>query len=337
MTPAIVGLDLAKNVFHVHVADPSGKMLESRKLARRAVLSFFRSLPSCLIGIEACATAHYWARELRALGHEVRLIPPGYVKPFVRRGAKNDATDAAAICEAVTRPSMRFVPIKSQEDQAFLMLHRARSLLVRQRTMAACAFRAHLAEYGVVVAQGRHRVDILLERLDELREDLPEDACFALDALAGQLDSLNRQIDGIDARLAERHKTNAICRLLATIPGIGPITATAFAATIPDPSAFRSGREFAAWLGLTPRQNSSGGKSRLGGITKQGDRYLRHLLVLGARTVVRYPSVRSRVDGPWIEALLARRRPMVVAVAVANKLARTIWAMLSTGETFRSA
>lgn len=267
----------------------------------------------------------------------MRLIPPGFFKPFVRRGAKNDATDAAAICEAVTRPNMRFVPIKSREDQAFLMLHRARGLLVRQRTMAACAFRAHLAEYGVIVPQGRHRVDALVTKLDEIREDLPEDACFALDALVGQLDALNQQIDGIDIRLAEIHKTNSICRLLATIPGIGPITATAFAATIPDPSAFRSGREFAAWLGLTPRQNSSGGKHRLGGITKQGDRYLRHLLVLGARTVVRYPKARSRVDGPWIEALLERRRPTVVAVAVANKLARTIWAMLSTGEVFRNA
>jgi len=233
----------------------------------------------------------------------------------VRRGAKNDATDAAAICEAVTRPNMRFVSIKSREGQAFLMLHRARGLLVRHRTMAACAFRAHLAEYGVIVPQGRHRVD----------------------ALVGQMDTLNQQIDRIDIRLAKIHKTNPICRLLATIPGIGPITATAFAATIPDPSAFRSGREFAAWLGLTPRQNSSGSKHRLGGITKQGDRYLRHLLVLGARTVVRYPKARSRVDGPWIEALLERRRPMVVAVAVANKLARTIWAMLSTGEVFRSA
>lgn len=337
MTPTTVGLDLAKNVFHVHVADATGRAIESKRLKRRELLPFFKALPPCLIGIEACATAHNWARQLLGIGHDVRLIPPGYVKPFVRRGAKNDATDAAAICEAVTRPNMRFVAIKSREDQAFLMLHRVRGLLVRQRTMAACAFRAHLAEYGVVVAQGRHRVDVLIAKLDEIRQDLPDDACFALDALIGQLDALNRQIEGIDARLVEIHKTNAICRLLATIPGIGPITATAFAATIPDPSAFRSGREFAAWLGLTPRQNSSGGRHRLGGITKQGDRYLRHLLVLGARTVVRYPKARSRVDGPWIEALLERRRPMVVAVAVANKLARAIWAMLSTGEVFRNA
>ncbi len=289
MTPTTVGLDLAKNVFHVHVADVTGRAIESKRLSRRELLPFFKTLSPCLIGIEACATAHNWARQLLGIGHDVRLIPPGYVKPFVRRGAKNDATDAAAICEAVTRPNMRFVAIKSREDQAFLMLHRARGPLVRQRIMAACAFRAHLAEYGVVVAQGRHREDVLIAKRDEIREDLPDDACFALDALIGQLDTLNCQIEGIDARLVEIHKTNAICGLLATIPGIGPITATAFAATIPDPSAFRSGREFAAWLGLTPRQNSSGGKHRLGGITKQGDRYLRHLLVLGARTVVRYP------------------------------------------------
>jgi transposase len=337
MTPAVIGLDLAKNIFHVHIADVSGRTLDSKRLTRRELLPFFESLSSCLIGIEACATAHNWARQLQGFGHDVRLIPPGYVKPYVRRGAKNDASDAAAICEAVTRPNMRFVPINSREDQAFLMLHRARGLLVRQRTMAACAFRAHLAEYGVIVAQGRHRVDTLITKLDELRKDLPNDACFALDTLIGQLDALNRQIDSIDARLAEIHKNNTICRLLATVPGIGPITATAFAATIPDPSTFRSGREFAAWLGLTPRQNSSGGKNRLGGITKQGDRYLRHLLVLGARTVVRYPKARSRVDGPWIEALLERRKPMVVAVAVANKLARAIWAMLTTGEVFRNA
>ncbi|MBE0702240.1 MAG: IS110 family transposase [Pseudonocardiaceae bacterium] len=337
MNPATVGLDLAKNVFHVHVVDASGRTIDSKRLTRRDLLPYFKALPLCLIGIEACASAHNWARQLQGLGHDVRLIPPSYVKPFVRRGAKNDATDAAAICEAVTRPNMRFVPIKSRDDQAFLMLHRARGLLVRQRTMAACALRAHLAEYGIIVAQGIHRVDALIAKLGEIRADLPYDASFALDALVGQLDTLNRQIDRIDVRLAEIHKTNAICRLLATIPGIGPITATAFAATVPDPSTFRSGREFAAWLGLTPRQNSSGGKHRLSGITKQGDRYLRHLLVLGARTVVRYPKARSRVDGPWIEALLERRRPMVVAVAVANKLARTIWAMLSTGEMFRTA
>ncbi len=337
MTPTVIGLDLAKNIFHVHVVDTSGAAIASKRLTRRELLPFFEAMPPCLVGIEACATAHNWARRLALFGHDVRLIPPAYVKPYVRRGAKNDAADAAAICEAVTRPNMRFVPVKSEENQAFLMLHRARGLLIRQRTMSACAIRAHLAEYGIVVAQGRHRVEALVSKMDEQREYLPDEACFALDALIGQLKALNVGIEEVDARLAQIHETHPICHLLATIPGIGPVTATAFAATIPDPSAFRSGREFAAWLGLTPRQNSSGGKSRLGGITKQGDRYLRHLLVLGARTVVRYPKARSRVDGPWIEALLERRRPMVVAVAVANKLARIIWAMLTTGEFFRSA
>jgi transposase len=337
MEPATIGLDLAKNIFHVHVTDADGHAILRKRLARREVLPFFTTISCCLIGIEACATAHHWARQLQRLGHDVRLIPPGYVKPYVRRGAKNDASDAAAICEAVTRPGMRFVPIKTEQDQAFLMLHRARGLLVRQRTMAACAIRAHLAEYGIVVAQGRHRVEALVATLDDVRDNLPEEACFALDALIGQLDELNRRIGEIEDRLGNIYQSHPVCRLLSTIPGIGPITATAFVATIPHPSMFRSGREFAAWLGLTPRQNSSGGKSRLGGITKQGDRYLRHLLVLGARTVVRYPKARSRVDGAWIDALLMRRRPMIVAVAVANKLARVIWAMMTTGEVFRPA
>jgi len=337
MEPATIGLDLAKHIFQVHIADAEGHAIQSKRLTRREVLPFFKAISPCLIGIEACATAHHWARQLRTLGHDVRLIPPAYVKPYVRRGAKNAASDAAAICEAVTRPGMRFVPIKSEQDQAFLMLHRARALLVRQRTMVACAIRAHLAEYGIIVAQGRHRVEALVATLNDVRSGLPEEACFALDALIGQLDELNKRIGQIDDRLGTIHQSHPVCRLLSSIPGIGPITATAFAATIPDPSVFRSGREFAAWLGLTPRQNSSGGKSCLGGITKQGDRYLRQLLVLGARTVVRYPKARSKVDGDWIDALLKRRRPMVVAVAVANKLARVIWAMMTTGEMFRSA
>lgn len=217
MTPTTVDLDLAKNVFHVHVADASGCTIDSKRLSRRELLPFFETLTACLIGIEACATAHNWARQLQGLGHEVRLIPPGYVKPYVRRGAKNDA----AICEAVTRPNMRFVPIKSREDQAFLMLHRARGLLVRQRTMAVCAFRAHLAEYGVIVPQGRHRIDALVAKLDETREDLPEDACFALDALIEQLDALNRQIESVDARLEESTKPMLSAAYLRPYRGSG--------------------------------------------------------------------------------------------------------------------
>jgi transposase len=227
MTPATVGFELAKNVFHVHVADASGSTIDSKRLTRHELLPFFKALPPCLVGIEACATAHDWARQLKGLGHDVRLIPPGCVKPYVRRGAKNDATAAAAICEAVTRPNMRFVPIKSREDQAFLMLHRARGLLVRQRTMAACAFRAHLAEYGIIVAQGRAGRDA----------GRSSGTCLLC---------LGCSYRPTDVRQADIHKINAICRLLATVPGIGPVTSTAFAATIPDPSAFRSGREFAA-------------------------------------------------------------------------------------------
>ena len=217
MTPTTIGLDLAKNVFHVHVADAAGHTICSKRFSRRELLRFFKSLPPCLIGMEACATAHNWARQLLEFGHDVKLIAPNYVKPYVRRGAKNDAADAAAICEAVTRPNMRFVPIKSREDQGFLMLHRARGLLVRQRTMASCAFRAHLAEYGIVVAQGRHRVDALVEKLDEIRQHLPENACFALNVLISQLDALNRQIDELDEKLEESKKAKDIARIMASV------------------------------------------------------------------------------------------------------------------------
>lgn len=338
MELATIGLDLAKHWFQVHGVDAEGRVVVRKRLRRREVIPFFASLPRCLVGAEACATAHHWARELKELGHEVRLMPPGYVKPFVRRQAKNDATDAAAICEAVMRPNMRFVPVKSPEQRGFLMLHRARGLLVRQRTMTACAIRAHLAEFGVVAGQGRQRVDGLIALLeDETAIALPAFARDALDALIAQLGNLDRQIDAIERRLSVIHRSHPISRLLASIPGVGPISATAFAATVPDPAMFRSGREFAAWLGLTPRQNSTGGKERLGRITKQGDAYLRHLLVIGARNVVRYPKARARVGAGWIDELLQRRRPMVVAVAVANKLARIIWAMMTTGELFRPA
>jgi transposase len=335
MNVATIGLDIAKHLFHIHAVDPGGQVVSRQRLRRDEVISFFSSLTPCLVGIEACATAHHWAREIQQLGHNVRLIPPAYVKPYVRRGAKNDAADAAAICEAVSRPNMRFVPIKSVQNQGFLMLHRARGLLVRQRTMTACAIRAHFAEFGIIVGQGRQRVDGLVEMLDDERLTLPAIARVALAALVNQLKELGQQIEAIERELADLQRTNPMAKLLSSIPGIGPITATALAATVPDPTIFRSGREFAAWLGLTPKQNTTGGKDRLGRITKQGDAYLRHLLVIGARNVVRYPKARSRVGGGWIEALLERRRPMVVAVAVANKLARVIWAMMTTGEFYR--
>ncbi len=335
MEVATVGLDISKHVFQVHAVDSLGQVTSRQRLRRSEVVSFFSLLAPCLVGIEACATAHHWAREIRQFRHDVRLIPPVYVKPYVRRGAKNDAADAAAICEAVARPNMRFVPIKSIENQGFLMLHRARGLLVRQRTMTACAIRAHFAEFGIVAGQGRQRVDGLVDLLDDEELTLPAHARIALVVLVNQLKELDRQVEAIERELAQIQRVNPMAKLLSSIPGIGPITATALAATVPDASIFRSGREFAAWLGLTPKQNSTGGKDRLGRITKQGDSYLRHLLVIGARNVVRYPKARSRVGGAWIEALLERRRPMVVAVAVANKLARIIWAMMTTGEFYR--
>ncbi|WP_245454020.1 IS110 family transposase [Bradyrhizobium sp. AC87j1] len=310
-------------------------MAGRQRLRRGEIVSFFSSLAPCLVGIEACATAHHWARQIRQFGHDVRLIPPGYVKLYVRRGAKNDAADAAAICEAVTRPNMRFVPIKSVENQGFLMLHRARGLLVRQRTTTACAVRAHFAEFEIIVGQGRQRVDGLVDLLGDEELTLPTHARIALAVLVNQLKELDRQVEAIQRELAQIQRVNPMAKSLSSIPGIGPITATALAATVPDATMFRSGREFASWLGLTPKQNSTGGKDRLGRITKQGDSYLRHLLVIGARNVVRYPKARSRVGGGWIEALLERRRPMVVAVAVANKLARIVWAMMTTGEFYR--
>ncbi|WP_305853190.1 IS110 family transposase [Bradyrhizobium sp. CCBAU 53338] len=299
------------------------------------MMSFFSSLTPCLVGIEACATAHHWAREIRQFGHDVRLIPPAYVKPYLRRGAKNDAADAAAICEAVSRPNMRFVPIKSAENQGFLMLHRARGLLVRQRTMTACAIRLTLLSSESLSGKAGQRMDGLVDLLDDEDLTLPAHARIALALLVNQLRELDRQVEAIERELARIQSANPMAKLLSSIPGIGPITATALVATVPDATMFRSGREFAAWLGLTPKQNSTGGKDRPGRITKQGDSYLRHLLVIGARNVVRYPKARSRVGGGWIEALLARRRPMVVAIAVANKLARIVWAMMTTGELYR--
>lgn len=337
MIASTIGLDLAKHKFHVHAVDAAGSSIKAAALRRSEMIKFFQNAKPCLVGMEACATAHYWARELMKLGHEVKLIPPSYVKPFVRRGAKNDAADAAAICEAVRRPHMRFVPVKSESNQAFLMLHRARGLLVRQRTMTVCAIRAHLSEFGIVFGQGRQRIETIMPSIEEVAASLPEHARFALNSLIRAVGELNTQIDGIETKLAEVGRSDPVSNLLSSIPGVGPITSTAIAATVPDAKMFRSGREFAAWLGLTPRQNSSGGTTRLGGITKQGDAYLRHLLVIGARNIVRYPKARAKVGGAWIDTLLQRRRPMIVAVAVANKLARIIWAMMTSGEMFRGA
>jgi transposase len=328
-----VGIDLAKSVFQVHAIDRSGRVIVSKAVRRAAFLTLLSRFPACLVGMEACASSHHWARELTRLGHEVRLIPPAYVKAYVRR-QKNDAADAAAICEAVSRPSMRFVPVKSAEQQAVLMLHRVRALLVAQRTALICALRGHMAEFGVVVPRGPRNVDPLLSVLaDESDDRLPALARLALHPLARQMAQLRTEIERLDRRLLDWHRSSEVSRRLATIPGVGVVTATALAASIADPSMFRSGREFAAFLGLVPRQSSSGGKEKLGRISKMGDRYLRSLLVVGATAVLRH--AKARGSSAWVEALLARKPFKLVAVAQANKTARIAWAVMARGEVYR--
>jgi transposase len=333
---SVVGLDLAKNVFQVHALDAEGRTVIRRALRRGAVLKFFAGLSPCLVGMEACASAHHWARELSAMGHTVRLMPPHYVKPYVKRG-KTDAADAEAIAEAVTRPTMRFVGIKTVEQQGVLMLHRARDLLVRQRTMLVNALRAHLAELGMVAARGPTGVAALTGKVEELTasQAWPAPMITALESLVGQLGQLGAEIDRLDGELRARYRAcERSCRL-ASIPGIGPITASAIAATVPDARVFRTGRQFAAWLGLTPRANSSGGRERQAGITKQGDGYLRRLLVVGATAVIRASRKTGQIQR-WLARLLERKRPKVAAVALANKIARIVWAILVREETYRA-
>ncbi len=331
MQVTTIGLDLAKHVFQVHGVDAAGNIILKRRLRRSQMITFFAGLAPCTIGMEAGATAHFWARELKALGHDVRLMPAQYVKAYVKRG-KNDAADAAAICEAVSRPSMRFVPVKSEAQQAALMLHRARDLLMRQRTQLINALRGHLAEFGIIEAQGAWNVSRLLAHL-ETEGELPEMARQVLRLLAVQLEEAETRIEDLDAQIAAWHKADPVSQRLTTIPGIGPLVATAIAATVPDASAFRSGREFAAWLGLVPRQRSTGGKQRLGRISREGDRYIRRLLIIGAQAVL----LRSKAaqSNPWIRGLLAKRPRLVVAVALANKTARIAWAVMTKGQTYR--
>ena len=328
-----IGLDIAKRVFQAHGVNEAGRAVLRRKLNRSEVLDFFRSLPPCLVGVEACGTAHHWAREIAALGHEVRLIPASYVKPYVKRG-KTDAADAEAICEAVGRPSMRFVPVKTAEQQAVLVLHRTRDLLIRQRTMLVNALRGHMAEFGIVAPQGIARVaDLLAVLLDEDETVLPPLARQALQGLAAELETLSARVEEIEAAILAWHKGSEASRRLATVPGIGPITASAIVATVGDVSNFASARHFAAWIGLVPKQNSTGGKPRQGGISKAGDRYLRRLLVLGATAVIRHTRIKAR-EG-WLMELIKRRPTMVAAVAQANKTARIVWALLARGESYR--
>ena len=332
-----IGLDIAKNVFQVHGVDAEGNVLIRRQLRRSRVLPFFKDLAPCLVGIEACATAHHWARQLIALGHEVKLMPPHYVKPYVKRN-KNDAADAAAICEAVTRPSMRFVALKGVEQQSVLMGHRTRELLVRQRTMVVNAMRAHMAEFGIVAPVGVPQVKKLLDIIadgDDAR--LPALARTCLESLARQFVSLHGEIVAAERRIHAWHRSNEVSRRLETIPGIGPITASALAASVSDPSVFKSGRELAAWIGLVPRQNSTGGKHRLGRISKQGDQYLRWLLVAGAMSVIRHAKRRGTSHLPWLADIITRKPTKVAAVALANKNARIVWGVMMSGESYRPA
>ena len=329
-----IGLDLAKHWFQVHGVDARGTVVVRRKLRRSEVLSFFQSLPPCLVGMEACATAHYWARELIKLGHNVKLMPPAYVKAYVKRN-KNDAADAEAICEAVTRPSMRFVPVKDAEQQSVLLLHRARNLLVRQRTMLVNALRAHMAEFGMVAPQGLRNVELLTKIVAHEQDRLPELARQILQVIVDQLHNTMARVREIELRLTRWHRESQLSRLLATVPGVGIMGASAIAATVTDPSLFRSGREFAAWLGMTPRQNSSGGKERLGRTSKRGDKYIRSLLIAGAVAVLRHARNRPTRDGAWVRAMLDRKPTKVAAVALANKTARILWAVMTRGDCYR--
>jgi transposase len=329
-----IGLDIAKNVFQVHGIDAAEKVVVRKQLRRGHVMKFFAALPPCLVGMEACATAHHWARELTKLGHEVRLMPAKDVKAYVKRN-KNDAADAEAICEAVRRPTMRFVHPKSAEQQGRLMQHRARDLLMRQQTQVINALRAHLAELGVVAAQGREGLKQLLAIIADKKDArLHIDARASLIVLAAQLQALHTMIGSIEKRLMVQHRANEASKRLQSIHGIGMIGASAIAATVTDPKVFRSGRDFAAWIGLVPRQASTGGKQKLGPISKQGDRYLRRILVVGAHSVLRRAK-QNPEKYPWLTQLLARRPFKVVAIALANKLARIAWALLASGGHYR--
>ena len=331
-TITTIGLDIAKSVFQVHGVDNDGKVVIRRQLKRRYVLAFFEKLPPCLVGIEACASSHHWSRELQALGHIVRLMPPAYVKPYVKR-QKNDAADA--ICEAVTRTNMRFVPVKTPEQQSGLMLHRTRHLFIRQQTSVINAIRAHLAEFGVTAAVGRKGIEELLRVIaDPSDKRVPDVVRTCLAALGSQLLSLKKQILDFDRMIMAWHRSNQTSKRPNCIPGVGPLLATALVASVADPKTFRSGRNFSAWIGLVPKQHSSGGRDRLGSISKQGDRYLRSLFVAGALAVIRYAKIHGTKYRPWVAALLTRRPTKVAAIALANKLARMAWAMMARGERY---
>jgi len=334
---SIIGLDIAKHVFHAHGADERGAVVFSRKLTRSKLLDFFASHPACVVVLEACGGAHHWARQLQTLGHDVRLIPPAYVKPFVKRN-KNDAIDAEAIAEAAQRPGMRFVAVKTEEQQAAGLVFRTRDLAVRQRTQLINAIRGHLAEYGWVAPRGTAHMAMLADLLDdeEMASTLPQAARPMFKLMVELLDQLDKQIHVLDREIARRAKEDEAARRLMSIPGIGPIAATAILALAPPIETFRKGRDFAAWLGLAPRQHSTGGKQRLGSISKMGERTIRRLLIIGGSSMVRRACRFGAPAGSWLERMLARKPRMLVSVALANKMARMAWALLTKKEVYRA-
>lgn len=330
-----IGVDTSKRVFQLHGVDAAEKPVLCRRMTRDQMVTFFGKLPPTVVGLEACGASHHWARRLQAFGHEVRLLPPQYVKPYVRPGRKNDAADAEAICEAMSRPTMRFVKVKTADQQADLMLQTARSLLIRQQTQLANAIRAHAAELGVVAARGLGKVEGLLQRIAQ-DSALPENARVSCELLGEQLVEIDKRIEAIDARLRAWHRENACSRRLVAVPGIGPRTATALVMKVPDPHVFRSGRHFSSWIGLTPKDHSTAGKTRLGGITRAGDEELRSLLVTGATAVIQQVRKGRGRHPAWLVDLVDRKPPKLAAVALASKMARTAWKMMASGESYRA-
>ena len=334
-----IGLDIAKRWFQVHGAAADGTMLLSRKLARDGVLAFLSTIAPCDVALEASGSAHYWARALSKAGHRVHLIPPAYVKPYVKRG-KNDAHDAQAICEASSRPGMRFVAIKSEEQQAVLMLHTTRQLMIERRTALVNSLRGQLAEFGVVAAKGishaRELAKLVNEAVDNQLASLPSEVLDVLKLITGQLQETELAITALDQKIKGWLADSPKAQVLTPVPGIGPLIATAISATVPDPAVFKTGRDFAAWIGLVPRQRSSGGKERLGHISKQGNPYLRKLLVLAAASHLRWLHKRNCAVTIWLRELLRRRPARLATVALANKLARICWALMRTGELYRT-
>ena len=330
-----IGLDLAKTVFQIHGADETGRAVIRKQLRRGQVLEFLGRQPRCVVAMEACSGAHFWGREIAKLGHEVRLIPPAYVKPFLKR-QKNDMADAEAICEAASRPTMRFVAVKSEETQGAAAVFRVRELLIRQRTQAINALRGHLAEFGEVVPQGALNARRLIALVEADDTALPETMRASLRVLSVILGQLEEQIGALDAEIIRRARDDETARRLMTIPGIGPLIATALATLAPPPAMFSKGRDFAAWLGLTPRQHSTGGKQRLGATSKMGERSLRRLLIIGANSVVQWRARKGAMAGTWLAGMLARKPPMLVRVALANKMARIVWALMTKGGTYRA-